>query len=245
MKIIAVADLHGNLPKDVPECDLLVIAGDICPHFGVWTKPGSPEDINGQIKWFSSIFLPWAGKQPAKSVVATWGNHDFLGQSEEIRDNDIAIAFTIPENFTLLLDAAVFAQSQHIYGTPYTPCYFDWAFMETEDKLAERFARIPEGLDILISHGPPLWACDRAAGDKGDHIGSKVLYERISTMQKPPKLLICGHIHGGKGEGFVFGEHGAVHVWNVAGVDEAYSPHSPMWTEIKPIEKETTSGVSV
>ena len=236
MKLIAVADLHGNLPQDIPECDLLIIAGDICPHFD--HKPGSKKDRLGQAGWFTTDFEPWLDEQPAQEVVWLWGNHDFMGTGAYkylgLRHNHLE------DSETALCDL-------RIYGTPYTPRYFDWAFMETEEKLAERFAHIPEGLDILISHGPSLWACDRAAGNKGDHIGSKALYERISTMQRPPKLLICGHIHGGKGEGFVFGEHGSVHVWNVAGVDEAYIPHQPMWTEIKFIsdKEESANGVSI
>lgn len=33
MKIVATSDFHGVLPpvESIPECDVLVIAGDVCP----------------------------------------------------------------------------------------------------------------------------------------------------------------------------------------------------------------------
>lgn len=56
-KIIAVADLHGHLPLDIPTCDLLIVAGDICPHFS--HKAGSAEDIAGQVRFLEYRFKPW------------------------------------------------------------------------------------------------------------------------------------------------------------------------------------------
>lgn len=221
MKIIAVADLHGNLPEDVPECDLLILAGDICPDYHI-------SNVYQQSKWLLTEFHSWLMRRMPTPVVAVWGNHDFVGEEDPPRE----------ELWTLLEDSETKVGGLRIYGTPYTTRYMDWAFMEPDEQLVQRFNRIPEGLDVLISHGPPMWACDRVLRDRGDRLGSKALYDRLRTMQHPPKHVICGHIHGGKGWGTVFGEHGAVEVWNVAGVDEAYTPHEPMWTEV-PIGNET------
>ena len=235
MRIIAVADLHGNLPEDVPECDLLIIAGDICPHFGkIADMPGSVRDVEGQASWLLTAFKPWLESQPAKQILGCWGNHDFVGQyTVQFADIFRELPWILLEDEeTVYPNAYQSEEGLCIYGTPYTRRYGSWAFMEEEGELAKRFARIPEDLDILISHGPPMWACDRAAGDNGDRLGSEALYDRIRTMQKPPKHLICGHIHGGKGWGTVFGEYGSTQVWNVASVDEAYQLHTPSWTEI-------------
>jgi len=222
MKIIAVSDLHGYLPQDVPECDILLLGGDICPHFGnMRTKPGSPEDVKGQLNWLHTIVADWLDRVPAKVVVAIWGNHDFVGMHHKPN---------VP--WVLLQDGEVTVQGVRIYGTPYTTRIYDWAFMEHDAKLIERFDRIPSGLDILISHGPPLWCCDRPGGTKGDHLGSAALYNKLSTMMQPPKAAVCGHIHGGKGRGLAMNPNKDVPIWNVAGVNEQYMPHDPMWTEI-------------
>ncbi len=220
MKIIACADLHGYLPKDIPECDLLILAGDICPHFD--KKAGTPKDITGQAAWLDTIVRGWLGKQPAKAIVTIWGNHDFVGLRSDL----------VPKlPWILLEDSVVRFQRFMIYGTPWTPTFFDWAFMNDEEDLVKRFAQIPEGMDILVSHGPPRYCCDRL--DSGERTGSKALFDRLRTMEKPPKAVVCGHIHVGRGYGFINRDDGGVPVWNVASLDERYMPHKQMWTEIE------------
>ena len=66
MKIVAISDLHGQLPT-VPECDLLLIAGDICP---VHNHKLFYQDI-----WLRSVFAAWLRQQRAKRIIGVWGNH--------------------------------------------------------------------------------------------------------------------------------------------------------------------------
>src|SRR5215217_6124896 len=78
MKIVAVSDQHGFLPT-VPRCDLLIVAGDICQDFvdGV-PAVTAPHDQKG---WFDARIRAWLRGAPATHKLATWGNHDFCGQS--------------------------------------------------------------------------------------------------------------------------------------------------------------------
>lgn len=219
MKIIAVSDLHGYLPRDIPKCDILLIGGDICPHFA--KKAGTVGDAQGQADWLDKIFRPWLHDQPADHIIAIWGNHDFVGQYA-LHPKDLP--------WILLHESEVTIEGVRIYGTPWTPKFFDWAFMLNDPLLKEKFDAIPEGLDILLSHGPPMWVCDRSYGPGSNHVGSEVLFDRLVNMPKPPSHVVCGHIHGGRGWGRLLEAH--CQIWNVSGVDETYYPHNPMWTEL-------------
>jgi Icc-related predicted phosphoesterase len=231
MKIIAVSDLHGYLPQGIPECDLLIIAGDICPHFGnMRTKPGSPADVQGQLGYMYGQFKQWLKQQPATMIVGIWGNHDFVGMHYPCDD--------LP--WKILQSAPLVVNGLFLYGTPWTPRYYDWAFMDTEEGLMDRLHYLPEKLDILISHGPPLWYCDRPASIRGDHVGSQALFDKLRTMVDPPKHVVCGHIHGGKGWAKMDGHD--TQVWNVSSINEAYLPYHQMWTEIQ-LETESTDGI--
>ena len=57
---------------------------------------------------------------------------------------------------------------------------------------------IPEGLDILIVHGPPKTYRDTSPGVCFE-VGCADLERRLQNMHKHPKHLVCGHVHGGYG----------------------------------------------
>src|SRR5262245_37118468 len=78
MRIVAVSDQHAFLPT-VPPCDLLIVGGDICPDFvdGV-PSFSAPQAQKG---WFDQHIRPWLKSSSATYKLATWGNHDWCGQS--------------------------------------------------------------------------------------------------------------------------------------------------------------------
>ena len=69
---------------------------------------------------------------------------------------------------------------------------------------AKRVLKKFKKLDILLCHQPPYKILDKVSFKqapkhwKGKHAGSKVILDYIKKHQ--PKLVLCGHIHEGKGE---------------------------------------------
>jgi Icc-related predicted phosphoesterase len=94
-----------------------------------------------------------------------------------------------------------------------------WAFMKEPRELERVYAAIPDGVDVLVSHQPPHGYGDRTfdldAG-KVEHVGSRELLAAIKRAS--PKVVICGHVHGGFGAY----EHDGIPIYNVSVVDEAY-----------------------
>jgi len=80
--------------------------------------------------------------------------------------------------------------------------------------------QIPEGLDVLITHGPPFGILDQVTPG-GEHLGCAELLEAIE--EKKPRVHIFGHIHGGAG---TF-DSGVTRFINAAYLNERYKPLEP------------------
>jgi Icc-related predicted phosphoesterase len=188
VKILATSDLHGELPEINP-CDLLVIAGDICPD-------GLPSQ---QAQWLDRSFRKWLHEIPAKEVVAIAGNHDHIFEQAEA---------LVPKGLKwhYLQDSVVELLGLRVYGTPWQLPFWG-AFNLIEAKLKERYAAIPQGIDLFLSHAPPYGILDqvplflpeelRDEFTRSQHTGSTSLRQKIQEIK--PKLFVCGHIHGSFG----------------------------------------------
>lgn len=190
-RLVLISDTHRQHKSiTLPEGDILIHAGD-------FTNSGTLKEI--------VEFNDWLGTLDYSIIICVAGNHDRM--FERARET---AEFTL-SNATYLRDSSVTIDGVKFYGSPWQPEFgWDWAFnLPRGDKLAQKWAEIPEDTDVLITHGPPYGIGDEAArfeympkgslGErrirqpKGEHVGCKELLKRIEVVK--PKLHVCGHIH--------------------------------------------------
>lgn len=203
VKICAISDTHGSLPSDLPSADILLIAGDVCPAVD--------HSVSFQGQWIGSNLLSWMKarimKEQFKHIIFISGNHDFFFEDLMDANREDTFRKTLPKNVHYLRDNMVELEGLKIWGSPWSNFFCDWAFMRYEDGLDEIYSKIPEGLDILISHGPVKGYGDcieqvrysrysgKAVEPKMEHLGSISLLKHIDRCS--PKLCLSGHIHSG------------------------------------------------
>jgi Icc-related predicted phosphoesterase len=172
MKIVCISDLHNYFDKlEIPECDILICAGDL-------TGLGTMREIIAFNNWISNI-------KQAKHRIVIAGNHDWLFQKQP------SLARSLMTGCTYLQDEMVTVEGLKIYGSPWQPWFCDWAFNEVRGKrIKEKWDRIPENVDILVTHGPPQGILDTV---HGEHVGCEELLKAIQRVQ--PRLHVFGHIH--------------------------------------------------
>lgn len=218
MRSAAISDQHGFLP-DIPQCDLLIIAGDVCPDgFGRHVAADRPQL---QQDWFDREVRPWLARSPATHKVLTWGNHDWCGEACDFsadmlpRASSTTLQILIEQSTTI----CVGDQSLKLWASPWSNQFGYWSFMRRPEELAAVYAAIPEGTDIVVSHQPAFGYGDAVAhymtGEPTPQ-GSRELLAAIDRVK--PKVLICGHIHEGHGQ---FQRNGT-RIFNASVVDEHY-----------------------
>jgi len=177
MKICCISDLHGDT-IDIQKCDVLIIAGDVCPV--------TNHAVSYQLRWLDQVFSPWLASIDAENIVGIAGNHDFV--FEEYRGDKIGIPWIY------LNQTGTTIGGLKIYGHPYTPAFCNWAFMDGDLDAISR--AIPIDTNILVTHGPPLGLMDKA---HGENVGCKHLKDRLDKIPQSPLLHVFGHIHEGYG----------------------------------------------
>ena len=198
MRIVCLSDTHGQHrqlvgPFAVPDGDVLVHAGDFT------ARDGFSEHVR---------FLDWLASLPHPVKVIVAGNHD--GQWAH---SGLAMRQAAEERGTVYLEheAATVGPAGPedgdvaVFGSPWTPAFMDWHFMypRAGDRAERLWSQIPDGLDLLVSHGPPHGVRDKTTD--GTFAGCELLWRRLTTpastggLGRPPRLHVFGHIHEAAG----------------------------------------------
>ncbi len=198
MKVVCLADTQGYAnyidPSLVPDADMLVVGGDLAGG-GSLTELGA--------------FNNWLGELPHKYKVIVGGNHD-----QGLRQLDGHSFFT---NGIYLQDELIEIEGLKIYGSPVNEMnelrkWYDWAFCDPQ-YLERACEAIPEGLDILLTHGGPYGILDQLQPNHAGvrrSVGSKDLLRAVQRAK--PQYHVFGHIHEA---------YGMTQVWDTTFVNAA------------------------
>jgi Icc-related predicted phosphoesterase len=221
MIIDCVADLHGHYPK-LEGGDLLIVAGDLTARH--------------TLTEFLDCF-EWLHSQDYRKVIWIAGNHDevqweryLMGSAQfgcDPYDNPSLMLESRPQ---YLCDSGTEFEGLKIWGTPWTLTFeginpLCRAFTDTEEGLRDKFALIPDDIDILISHGPPYGVFDivEDPGGRLMNAGSEALLDAFARVI--PTLHVFGHIHEGYAINETSSEEGKRCIMtNCSHVDKHYKP---------------------
>lgn len=230
MKITAISDNHGYLPKVEPT-DLFIIAGD-------WSPLEIQTDSYFMRQWIDELMMSWFKEIPAERIIFIAGNHDFICDDRFIeipllnaptvtfqKDilNPLLKKHKLTNKVTYLDNSSVKYKGFKIYGCPNVEGCRGWAF--SNPYVEDLYAKIPK-CDILITHQPPLFNNIAQVRNHKNNIMDFGSYSLLCAVKKSkPKLHFCGHIHEGNHEPqqLVHSENDITTIINVSIKNEEYN----------------------
>jgi Icc-related predicted phosphoesterase len=221
VKLVCISDTHNKHRQiKIPDCDILISAGD-------YSSKGYDREIID--------FYKWLNEQNANHIVSIQGNHELGWEANPEKCKKLALEHCPAVH--LLEDQSINIEGINIYGSAYTPYFYDWAYNAgrtiTEAAhyrkpfIGDIWAKIPENTNILVTHGPAYGILDELTyidgTPKGQFVGCVELGKRINEL-KELDLHICGHIHCAHGQKHIDG----VSYYNASICDEVYQVTNPI-----------------
>jgi Icc-related predicted phosphoesterase len=180
MKVVFFSDTHGlHDGLVIPDGDVLVFCGDLMN--------------SGKSIYELESFLGFLATLQHKTKIVIAGNHDFYLEGREDFFKEV---FLEQANAILLFQESITIDNVKFYGDPHQPEFCNWAYnVRRGPALKEIWSKIPEDVDVLITHGPPLGILDQIL--EGERVGCMDLLNRVKEIK--PKIMSFGHIHEGYG----------------------------------------------
>lgn len=174
----------------VPDGDVLVHAGDL-------TNTGKYVELLHVVDWMKNL--------PHEHKLIVCGNHEL----EVSGDTQLVKDIFEKDGIRVIHDEVVDIDGVKFYGQPRTPEFFDWGWMYRRGFEANQiWSGLPEGIDVVVCHGPPFGYGDvcpdytnRHKGTSASlvHVGCAEQAQRLSEVK--PSFVVCGHVH------FSYGPH--------------------------------------
>ena len=205
MKITFISDTHTKHSQlNLPGGDILIHAGDLM------NSGYSENDV--------IVFLDWFEEQSYTHKIFIAGNHDRMFENEP---DEIMKFLEVSSEYgvTYLQDSEIIIDGVKIYGSPWQPEFYNWAFNLPRCgwELEQKWKDIPEDTDILVTHGPPQGYLDTSGPPYNQpNLGCELLRVRVDELK--PKIHTFGHIHGGSG----YKTNGHTHFINASVLGEDY-----------------------
>jgi Icc-related predicted phosphoesterase len=224
VKISILSDTHGA------HWGLIEGSGDVLIHAGDFLRDGTLYDLK--------VFCEWLHDLDFKHKVVVAGNHDIVFQRAAESCAMGAAAQRVMEDYgiTYLQDSGANVNGVKFWGSPWTPNFFpeQWVFNQPRNELAvERWKKIPQDVEVLITHGPPMGILDQCPDmnnrTKMVHVGCEALRDRVKELPHL-KAHIFGHIHESRG---VFQDGSGPLFFNASSLDGRYQPYANPVTEFE------------
>ena len=204
-RIVCISDTHEKHAQVVvPEGDILIHAGDstFCGEFHAVAS-----------------FAAWLKQQPHQHKLVIAGNHELSFQTPH---REIMINLLREAGAIYLEDSAYEIDEILFYGAPWQPEFFNWAFNLPRDgkDLENKWSKIPEKTNVLITHGPPYGILDGVQEQDRGPQGCKKLKKRVMRLPNL-KCHIFGHLHHDGGKTLTVA---GVQFVNAAICTDAYNP---------------------
>jgi len=214
MKLVFISDTHNQHDRfNIPDGDFIIHCGDVSGR-------GFKSEVESFVNWFSEL--------PHRNKIMIPGNHDFLFEDSY----DLAKNMVDSRNIICLIDSGIEIDGIKFWGSPITPYFHNWAFNRFRgSSIEQHWNKIPEGIDVLITHGPPAYMENYLSMVlEGEDVGCEDLYKAIKRVK--PKINCFGHIH----EGYGIYDDGETIYMNCSLLNRRYMPSN------KPIEVEYLDG---
>lgn len=203
LKVVCISDTHTHTT------DFILPPGDILIHAGDFSKTGLPSEVH--------LFNDFLSKQPFTHKIVIAGNHDLTFDTlnyptllkRKLQKNKPNfpgkshyedLCFETKKLLTqaiYLEDSGVEIMGRTFYGSPWSPEQSMTAFkLPRGPEILEKWRKIPESIDVLITHTPPLGVLDLTKA--GINAGCADLLNELKRIK--PKVHVFGHIHDSYGQ---------------------------------------------